>query len=64
MPDQPKPKGACPNCGSTRVHRSHRRGFFERILLPLVGRRPFRCADCNHRFIASRRSHPHRRHGK
>ena len=65
MPDkhplQPGEK-ACPKCGSSRVHRSHRRGFLERVLLPLLGRRPFRCADCEHRFLASRfgrsRAHP------
>ncbi len=60
MPDQPQPKGLCPKCGSARVHRSHRRGFLERVLLPLLGQRPFRCADCEHRFLASRHSHRHR----
>ncbi len=59
-PPQPGEK-VCPNCGSARVHRSHRRGFYERVLLPLLGRRPFRCADCEHRFISFRRAHLHHR---
>jgi hypothetical protein len=41
----------CPRCHSTNVHRSHRRRFFERRILPLVLRRPYRCHNCNWRFV-------------
>jgi len=33
------------------VRRSHRRGFLEVMLLPLVLMRPFRCEDCGHRHF-------------
>jgi hypothetical protein len=39
----------CPNCGAPGVHRSHRKGFTER-LLSLVGARVRRCHACNVRF--------------
>jgi transposase-like protein len=41
---------ACPKCTSYSVHRSRRRGFVERFLLPLTLRRPFRCENCNTRY--------------
>ena len=41
----------CPDCGSTAVLRSHRRGRLE-YLLSLVYLYPFRCVVCNHRFRA------------
>lgn len=40
---------SCPFCMSRAVRRSHRRGFFETLVLPLVLLRPFRCEDCNKR---------------
>ena len=40
----------CPMCNSTRVTSSHRRGFWESFVLPLMFRRPFGCRECHHRF--------------
>ncbi len=40
----------CPFCGSKRVRRSHPHAFVERVLLPFIRRRPFRCMDCYKRF--------------
>ncbi|MGH9509610.1 MAG: hypothetical protein ACRD2Q_01045 [Terriglobales bacterium] len=40
----------CPQCRSYDVHRSRRRGFVERVLLPLVLKRPYRCDGCNSRY--------------
>ena len=42
----------CPSCGSKRVRRSHRRIFAERVFLPFLRRRAFRCMDCYERFYA------------
>ena len=39
----------CPSCNSLDVRRSHRRGLFELIVLPLFLLRPFRCEDCTKR---------------
>jgi hypothetical protein len=41
----------CPECHSERIRRSKRRGIIERGLLTVVWLKPFRCADCNHRFF-------------
>jgi predicted RNA-binding Zn-ribbon protein involved in translation (DUF1610 family) len=38
----------CPACGSARVHRSHRRGGFERMLCS-IGVEIRRCHDCRSR---------------
>jgi hypothetical protein len=35
------------------VHRSRRRTFYERWIMRLTLRRPFRCHDCNWRFYGS-----------
>ena len=43
---------ACSQCGSTAIGRSHRRPG-ERIL-SLVGILPFRCLQCDHRFLRIR----------
>jgi hypothetical protein len=40
----------CPKCGSSQVHRSHRRGAIER-LLHLAGRRIRRCHACSARIV-------------
>ena len=40
----------CPFCGSKRVRRSHPHAFVERVFLPFLRRRPFRCMDCYKRF--------------
>lgn len=40
----------CPMCNSSQVTKSHRRGFWEGFVLPLMLRRPFGCRECHHRF--------------
>lgn len=45
----------CPGCDSDRIHRSHRLGISERIASAL-GIYPYRCDECNSRFLARRRS--------
>jgi DNA-directed RNA polymerase subunit RPC12/RpoP len=47
----------CPNCKSTRIHRSRRRGVVEHAALPAVAVYPYRCSGCGRRF---RRFHPDR----
>ena len=39
----------CPQCKSSSVHRSRRRGFFEYLVLPLMLLRPYRCWCCERR---------------
>jgi hypothetical protein len=39
----------CSNCGSSRLRRS-KRSLGERVFLPIVLMRPFRCEDCISRF--------------
>jgi hypothetical protein len=39
----------CPHCHSLEVRRSHRKGLFEVLLLPLALMRPYRCKDCEKR---------------
>lgn len=38
----------CPKCASSRIHRSRRRGLFERVL-SYVGAEILRCHDCRSR---------------
>lgn len=40
----------CPRCGSTRMKRSHSRGFKER-LLKIFEQRAYRCINCGWRGI-------------
>jgi len=40
---------SCPFCRSLDVRRSHRKGLFEVIFLPLALMRPYRCNDCERR---------------
>ncbi len=47
---EPSSPMICPNCGSSRVRRS-RRSLAEKILLPMLMMRPFRCEDCVSRFV-------------
>jgi hypothetical protein len=42
---------SCPQCRSGRIHRSRRKGFFERRILSLLFVRPFRCLSCDCRFF-------------
>ena len=44
-------KRTCPKCHSTNVRPSHRRNFLERAILPLLRLRPYRCEDCDERFL-------------
>ena len=41
----------CSRCQSRRVVRVERGDAFERLLLRFRGRRPYRCLDCDHRFL-------------
>src|SRR3977135_4308912 len=43
----------CPTCASENTHRSHRRGVIEN-LASLIGVYPYRCDECNERFLARR----------
>jgi hypothetical protein len=48
----------CPSCGSPNVHRSHRKGLVERVILPLLHLRPYRCEDCDARFLFGHSTSP------
>jgi hypothetical protein len=41
----------CPLCHGKRIHRSKRRGIFERRVLAMMFVRPYRCDLCDHRFF-------------
>jgi uncharacterized membrane protein len=53
----------CPKCRSTKIKRSHSRGFWER-LQKLFGRRIYRCIDCGWRGIRQAKSSRTRRYSK
>lgn len=40
----------CPNCGSSRIRKA-KRNTAEKIFLPIIMTRPFRCEDCIGRFF-------------
>src|SRR6185295_15711485 len=44
----------CPTCSGQSTHRSHRRGLVEN-LASLVKFYPYRCDDCNNRFLGKRK---------
>src|SRR2546430_5081924 len=44
----------CPKCESEKTHRSHRQGLTEH-LTSVASIYPYRCDECNHRFLAKRR---------
>jgi len=48
------PKTVCPRCGSSWVCRVYRIGMIERHLLRALGRSPYRCDCCEHRFYLRR----------
>ena len=48
----------CPSCGSLNVHRSHRKGLVERVIIPLLRLRPYRCEDCDARFLFEHSTSP------
>jgi hypothetical protein len=41
----------CPLCHGRRIHRSKRKGIFERKVLAMISVRPYRCDQCDHRFF-------------
>ena len=47
----------CPNCKTDRAHRSHRKRARE-YLASLAGHYPYRCRNCQHRFLRSRHANP------
>jgi hypothetical protein len=47
----------CPRCESHLVRRSARRGFVERFLYPLLFLWPYRCDECDVRFLGFRRQY-------
>jgi ribosomal protein L37AE/L43A len=52
-----KPKLTCPQCSSTKIHRSKRRSILERILLYPIGYRAYRCQNCDNRFFSRIKHH-------
>lgn len=44
----------CPTCNSESTHRSHRHGIIENVV-SLLRIYPYRCDDCNKRFLARRK---------
>jgi hypothetical protein len=44
----------CPTCSSPSTHRSHRRGLVEN-LISVVKVYPYKCDDCNNRFLSKRK---------
>ena len=45
----------CPRCEGTFVRRSQRRGFHERFVYSLFFVWPYKCGDCNIRFLGFHR---------
>jgi len=43
----------CPKCKTDHAHRSHRRGWFENSA-SLFRYYPYRCSQCNYRFLKKR----------
>jgi DNA-directed RNA polymerase subunit RPC12/RpoP len=46
------PVRACPFCSNSRLNRSRRKGFVEKVFFAVAGVRPYRCLDCGTRFFA------------
>jgi hypothetical protein len=40
----------CPKCKTEHAHRAHRKGLAEHVA-GIVGRYPYRCTGCGHRFV-------------
>lgn len=49
---------ACPECGSRKIQRSHRRNSLEKLAGKWFSRDPYRCESCGWRFFAARGSQP------
>lgn len=52
-----KKKNECPQCDSSQVRRSIRRGFFERVLYRILRLWPYRCDRCDIRFLGFQRQY-------
>jgi hypothetical protein len=48
--------GHCPRCTGDKLHKSRRRGFFERSILQFTNWRPYRCVGCGYRYYRNVRS--------
>ena len=51
LDDSVKRGHVCSKCQSRAVVRVERGDVFERMLLKFRGKRPYRCLDCDHRFV-------------
>jgi len=47
----------CPRCTGDKIYRSRRHGFLEHWILPLFGRKPYRCVGCGYRYYRTRTVH-------
>jgi hypothetical protein len=45
----------CPKCGELRAVRIKRKGFFQKLFLPLVGLFPWECGACRFRYFSRTR---------
>jgi hypothetical protein len=52
-----KKMNECPQCDSALVRRSTRKGFLEHFLYPLLYVWPYRCNDCDVRFLGFHRQY-------
>jgi DNA-directed RNA polymerase subunit RPC12/RpoP len=52
-----KKMSECPQCDSRVVRRSTRRGLVERFVYPLLLVWPYRCEDCDVRFLGFHRQY-------
>jgi hypothetical protein len=52
-----KRSNECPRCDSSVVRRSTRKGFVERFLYPLFLVWPYRCDECDIRFLGFQRQY-------
>lgn len=58
MPDKPvyaKIPGQCPTCDGTNIERLARERAVEKFFYPLLGLWPYRCNDCDLKFLDYRR---------
>lgn len=46
----------CRKCGSDRVRRVYRKGFWQENMYPLFGYYPWRCASCGERAMLRKRN--------
>jgi transposase-like protein len=42
----------CPSCSSSKIHRSRRNGLVERSLLKVLAVHPYRCEECDERYLS------------